>query len=137
MEKRTLSSEKKFHEPSPRIKVPSFQEPVITVNKEKKDEVVYANRYIFSKLLSLSAKCGKPVDVQKGLTYPLYPFPLVMAFPDGCKRETSKSKLLEEIIPEIPEQRGGIDIAKNQCVYVIAMIAQMRACLSTVPNAFE
>ena len=113
LEKRILSSEKKFHDPLTRIKVPSIQEPINTLNKEKKDEVVYANSYIVSKLLSLSAKCGKPADFQKALTYPLYSFPLGMAFPDGCKRETSKNKLLEQIIPENPEKREEIDIAKN------------------------
>ena len=37
-----------------------------------------------------------------------------MAFPDRCKRETSKSKLPEEIISEIPGKRGEINIAKNR-----------------------
>ena len=99
--------------------------------------MVYANRYFVSKPLSLFAKYGKQVDFQKALTYHLYPFLLGMTFPDGCKRETLKSKLLEEVIPEIPEKRGDIDIANTECVYVIDMIAQMRMCLSTVPNTFE
>lgn len=46
-----------------------------------------------------------------------------MAFPDRCK-QTSKSKLLEEVIPEILEKTGEIKIAKNQCVYLMDMTSQ-------------
>jgi hypothetical protein len=99
--------------------------------------VVHAVRDIISKLLSLSAKFGKPVDTQKVLGHPLYPLPLSLAFPDGSKRETSKSKLLEEILSDIPDRTGEINIAKDQCVYVIDMIAQLRVCLSTIPDIFE
>ena len=112
LEKRILTSEKKFHDPLPRIKVPSFQETTITIKKDKKVKLVYANRDIISKLLSLSAKFEKPVDFQKASTHPLYPFPLSMAFPDGSKRETQRSKLLQEILPDIPERTGEINIAK-------------------------
>lgn len=106
----------------------------LSPSTKKKDELVYANRYILSKLPSTSGKCGKPVDFQKALTYPLYPFPLGMTFSDGCKQETSKSKFLEEIIPEISEKRGEINIAKSQCVHVIDMIIKIRVCLLIVPN---
>ena len=58
-------------------------------------------------------------------------------FQTDVNKETSKSKLLGEIIPEISEKKGEINVAKDQCVYVIDMIAQMRVCLSTVPNTFE
>ena len=137
LEKRILTSEKKFHDPLPRVKVPSFQETTITIKRDKKVKLVYANRDIISKLLSLSAKFEKPVDFQKASTHPLYPFPLSMAFPDGSKRETQKSKLLQEILPDIPERTGEINIAKDQCVYVVDMIAQLRMCLSMIPDTFE
>ena len=58
-------------------------------------------------------------------------------FQTDVNKETSKSKLLGEIIPEISEKKGEINVAKDQCVYVIDMIAQMRVCLSRVPNTFE
>ena len=99
--------------------------------------MVYANRDSISKLLSLSAKFEKPVDFKKASTHPLYPFPLSMAFPDGSKRETQKSKLLQEILPDIPERTGEINIAKEQCVYVVDMIAQLKMCLSMIPDTFE
>ena len=62
LEKRILTSEIKFHEPLPRVEVPSF-----AIKKEKKDKLVYANRDIISKLLSLSAKFEKPVDFPEGI----------------------------------------------------------------------
>ena len=126
-----MTSEIKFHEPLPRVNVPSFQETTIAIKKDKKDKLVYANRDI-SKLLSLSAKFDKPVDFQKASTHSLYPFPLSMAFPDGSKRETKKSKLLQKILPDIPERTGEINIAKEQCVYVVNRIAQLRMCLSMI-----
>ena len=60
-----------------------------------------------------------------------------MAFPDGSKRETRKSKLLQEILPDIPERTGEINISKEQCVYVVDMIAQLRMCLSMIPDTSE
>ena len=78
-----LTSDINFHEPLQKVKVPSFQEPTITLKKNNKDKVVSANCSIISKLLSFSAKFHKPIDFQKALTYPLHPFPLSMAFPDG------------------------------------------------------
>ena len=116
LENRILHGEKPFHDPIRRVKVPSFLETTVTLNKDKKDKVVYANRDIISKLLSLSAKFEKPIDFQKALSYPLYPIPLSMAFPDGSKRETAKSKLLQEILPDVPEIKGDINTTKNLCV---------------------
>ena len=88
LEKCILTSDINFHEPLRKVKVPSFQEP--TLKKNNKDKVVSANHNIISKLLSLSAEFHKPIDFQKALTYPLYPFLLIMAFTDGSKREIQK-----------------------------------------------
>jgi len=86
----------------------------------------------------LSAKFEKPIDFQHALSYPLYPYPLRMAFPDGSKRETSKSKLLHEILPDVPDKNlielGAI---KMQCGYIIDMIAQLRVCLVSVPETLQ
>jgi len=61
-----------------------------------------------------------------------------MAFPDGSKRETSKSKLLHEILPDVPDKNlielGAI---KMQCGYIIDMIAQLRVCLVSVPETLQ
>ena len=139
LKKHILISDINFHEPLQKVKVPPFQEPTFTLKKNK-DKVVSANRNIISKLLSLSAKFHKPIDFQKALTYPLHPFPLSMAFPDGSKRETQKSKLLQEILPQVDDSEDihvKEDIVKSETVYIVDMISQLRVCLSAIPDTFE
>ena len=123
-----------------KVKVPSFQEPTITLKKNNKDKVVSANSNIISKLLSLSQKFHKPIDFQKALTCPLHPFPLSMAFHDGSKRETQKSKLLQEILPQVDDSENIYDkedIVMSETVYIVDMISQLRVCLSAIPDTFE
>lgn len=48
-----------------------------------------------------------------------------MAYPDGSKRGTAKSKYLRGIITSIPE-RNDSNSVKGQCVYVIDKVAQFR-----------
>ena len=140
LEKRILTSDINFHEPLRKVKVPSFQEPTITLKKNNKDKVVSANRNIISKFLSLPAKFHKPIDFQKALTYPLHSFPLSMAFPNGSKRETQKSKLLQEILPQVDDSEDihdKEDILKSETVYIVDMISQLRVCLPAIPDSFE
>ena len=139
LEKRLLTSEVDFHDPIPRVKIPTFQETYVKISKHGSEKIVHANRDIISHLLSFSIKFEKPIDFRHALKYPLYPVPLSMAFPDGSKRDSSKSKLLHEIIKNVPDDKSltelGVDKAKS--AYVIDMIAQLRCCISSSPNTFE
>ena len=141
LEKRILTSDINFHEPLRKVKVASFQQPTITLKKNNKDKVVSANRNDISKLLSFSAKFHKKlIDFQKALTYSLHPSPLSMAFPDGSKRETQKSTLLQEILPQVDDSQDihdKEDIVKSETVYIVDMISQLRVCLSAIPDTFE
>ena len=133
-----LTSEKKFHDPITRVKIPTFQEHYIKIKKGGSEKVIQANREVLSKLLSLSAKFGKPIDFKHAFAYPLYPYPLSMAFTDGTKRETSKSQLLHEIIPDIQDKNlAELGVIPSRCGYVIDMIAQLRVCLVSVHETFE
>ena len=58
---------------------------------------VEINRNILGALLSFSAKANQPIDFDSALSYPLSPIPLSLALPDGARRETPKSKLMEII----------------------------------------
>ena len=61
-----------------------------------------------------------------------------MAFTDGTKRETSKSQLLHEIIPDIQDKNlAELGVIPSRCGYVIDMIAQLRVCLVSVYETFE
>ena len=61
-----------------------------------------------------------------------------IAFSDVSKRDPSKSKLLYEILPNIPNNsltELGVDKAK--CTYIIDMVAQIRCCIASPPQTFE
>ena len=74
LEKRILTSEVNFHDPIRRVETPTFQETSVTLKKNGSEKIVYANRDIISRLLSLSTRFEKSLDFRYALTYPLYPF---------------------------------------------------------------
>ena len=134
---RIFSSTKPFHDPIRRNKIPTFQPPKVKLSTSRVTKVIDANRNIIGRLLSISAKMKLPIDFSKALTYPLYGVPLCLAYPDGSRRETQKSKLLEVIAPGIPPLVNGIDIDREQTVFIIDMIAQIRVCATNIPDTFK
>ena len=91
LEKRILTSEVNFHDPMRRVKTPTFQEMSVKLKKNGSEKIVYANGDIISRLLPLSIRFEKSIDFRYASAHPLYPFPVCMAFPDGSKRDSSKS----------------------------------------------
>ena len=91
LEKRILTSEVNFHDPIRRVKTPTFQETSVKLKKNGSEKIVYANGDITSRLLPLSIRFEKSIDFRYASACPLYPFPECMAFPDGSKRDSSKS----------------------------------------------
>ena len=70
--------------------------------------------------------------------YPLYPFLLSMAFPDGSKRDPSKSKLLHEILLNIPDNSPtelGID--KTKCAYVINYFQKDMRGMTIIADTYQ
>lgn len=99
---RILTSNLKFHDPLKRNKIPTFQQPIIKVSSGKVTKVIDTNRNIISRLLSFTPMTQLPIDFEKAFTFPLYVVPLSLAYPDGSRRETQKSKLIQVIAKEIP-----------------------------------
>ena len=93
-----------------------------------------SNQNILGKLLSISAKAAKPINFEKALEYPLYPVPLSLAHPDGSKRSTQKSKLLQVL--GINESNCILP-QKEESALIIDMIAQFRMIVQELPNDFE
>ena len=87
-------STKSFHDPISKSKVKLFKNCIkkLSVTKGNKTYVTEVNRNILAKLTSSSTKTGKAVNFEDALKYPLSPVPLSLAFPDGSKRHTQKSK---------------------------------------------
>ena len=60
----------------------------------------------------------------------------MLAHPDGSMRKTSKSKLVECIIPDNNIWNREI-IDKHMSTYVLDMMAQIRSCINNVPETPE
>ena len=91
------NNNKKLHDPLPRNKRNTFTDSVKTcvIKRDKVTTTVEISRNILGELLSFSAKGSKPIDFNVALTYPLSAIPLSIALPDGTRRKTPKSKLME------------------------------------------
>lgn len=136
LSERLLSSDCKFQDPIKQVKVPSFSSnKKVQLRKDNKLKVVEANRNIIGRLFSISAKTNKPVNLEVALSYPLYPVPLSLATPDGSKRSTQKSTLLE-LLP-IKRNQETEFIKSDFAGYIIDMIAQLRTCLTGCTKTFE
>ena len=79
VQERLVTKSKLFHDPLPRNKIPTFLSNSITIKKDNKIKIVEAKRNILGKLLFLSTKHERPIDLEAVMVYPLYPVPLSMA----------------------------------------------------------
>ena len=135
--KRTLSTEISFHDVIHRNKVPMFHTKKVIVKKDKTIKVINANRDIIGKLLILSTKYNKPIDLEGALTYPLFSVPLSLAYPGGVKRGYQKSNLLPLLMPNFENLNNTNGPNKVHCVYIMDMIAQLRTCFTNLPSTYE
>ena len=67
---RLISGSKLFHDPIKRNKIPSFVSIPVKITQGSKVKVVEANRNVLGKLLSLSTKHEKPIDLVSTLSFP-------------------------------------------------------------------
>ena len=100
--------------------------------------MIEAKGNIIGKLLSISAKEEQGTDFEKALRYPLYSVPLCLAHPDGSRRSSSKSKLLDIIITDPTSiTETPTTIIREQSAFVLDMIAQIRSCITNLPDTYE
>ena len=97
IDNRIKTTEVKIHEPITRNKLLLFKTACkkVEVIKNNKHQLVEINRNILANLLAYSAKSGRAIDFQMALQYPLSSVPLAFANPDGTRRVTKKSRLME------------------------------------------
>ena len=133
---RLFSTTTPFHEKVPRQKPTLFSDTSKPKGKDnKKCDIIEANRNVLAKLLTLSANAQEPIDFNKALEYPLYHVPLSLAYPDGSKRSTQKSKLLEVIL----ENKVDVSISepREASTLILDMIAHYRVIAKDLPATFE
>ena len=125
-----------FHDPIKKQKPTLFSGEQVKIKQtDQTKEVLKVNRDILGKLLSLSIKFQKPINFQEALMYPLCPVPLSLAFPDGTKRSTTKSKLLAIIGPK--ENAEEVSEERSCETLVVDLIAQFRTISKDLPQTFE
>ena len=66
--------------------------------------------------------------------YPLCPVPLSLAFPDGTKGSTTKSKLLAIMVPK---ENSEVSEERSRETLVVDLIAQFRTISKNLPQTFE
>ena len=100
------SDTKKFFDPINRTKLKTFKESFKSQKnkngKEKQREIV-AQRDVLGLLVAKSYEQNAPVDVDKGLSYPLSPVPLSLATADGAIRKSAKSNLYQCAFDDLQE----------------------------------
>ena len=135
IDSRYKSNYKAFHDPIPKCNVKLFKNLTkkITVAKGKQTHVAEVNRNILAKLTSLSARTGKVVNFEDALKYPLSSVPLSISFPDGSKRNTEKSNIMDFL--ELPEP-SCTTLPTTTTDYIIDVMAQIRS-VTQIPSTFE
>ena len=119
----------KIHDSITRNKTKLFKSAGKNVVLHHKEQVVEVNRDILGKLLAHSAKTQKAIDFKKALTYPLCPIPLCFAHPDGTRRTTAKSKLMDEILTYCnqPVDPSSFQVPKDRfAAYLVDLMALVR-----------
>ena len=83
-------------------------------------------------------KANQLINFEEALKYPLNTLtvPLCLVHPDRFNEKNPKSKLVECIIPDNNIQNKEI-IDERMSAYLLDMMAQIRSCVSNVPQTFE
>ena len=134
--KRIRSTEMKVHDPIKRQELTLFKNAgkTVTVKAKNKREIIEANQNVLGKLLAHSAKT---IDFERALTNPLYPVPL--AFPDGTRRTTAKSKFMEVILSYCSSSTDPKDVRlpdRANSTYLVDLMAWIRT-MAGVPDIYH
>ena len=131
----------KIHDPITRNETKLFKSAGknVVLHHKNKEQVVEVNRDILGKLLAHSAKTQRAIDFKKAFTYPLCPIPLCFAHPDGTRRTTAKSKLMDEILTycDEPVDPSSFHVPKDRfAAYLVGLMALVRT-LSGVCDTYK
>ena len=128
---------KEFYAKLPKLKVKLFSQTSQKVQIKGKAKVIEDNSNVISKLLALSSKLNRKIDMQASL-YPLSAVPLSLPHPDGSRKTTKKSVLtdiLMESANAVVEQE--YPDKENVSAYLIDLMALIRARHTTPPTFKE
>ena len=137
VESRIKSTVAKIHDPIKRQKCSLFKNAgkKVKVNQFQITQTLEVNRQILSKLLALTAKYDKPIDFAIALKFPLCPVPLSLAYPDGTRRKTTKSSLMNIVTNYCNFTDPEPLPAKQGTVYIVDLMALIRM-ITRVPETY-
>ena len=141
IDNRIKTAEVKIHEPITRNKLLLLKNACkkVEVIKNNKHQLVEINGNILGKLLVYLAKSGRAIDFQTALQYPLSSERLAFTNPDGTRRNTKKSQLMEimlSYVNDLPDY-SDVRIQKEQiAAYLVDLMALIRA-LPGVCDTYE
>ena len=125
---RLTSDATKFFKEIHRIKIQLFSHTgkKVEVVVNGKSKLIEANSNIISKLLALSTKFDRKIDMKIALSYPLCFTPLNLAHSDGARRKTDKS-MLAKILLKLRAQETAYPKKHDVIAYILDLMAMIRA----------
>ncbi|KAG1652172.1 hypothetical protein GQR58_026483 [Nymphon striatum] len=129
---RIKSTDVPIHDPIKRNKLLLFKNSSkkVEVKQDSKQSLVEVNRNILAKLLAHSAKTGSAINFQAALEYPLSSVPLAFANPDGSRRVTKKSQLMEVVLSYSEQEtmhEPSIIPKEETAAYLVDLMALIRS----------
>ena len=127
-----------FFDPISRLPWRSFQDNIKRTtlqNARGQMKNVAVQRDILGILAAKSSEENMPVNIDKALTYPLAPVPLSLTTPDGTRRSTPKSQMMEVVLTSLDLTNTTNEIPEN-AVYIIDLVAYLRS-LMNIPDTFR
>ena len=107
------------------------------VKHQNKQKTIEINRNILAKRLAYTAKTGRTIDLRKALTFQLSLLPLCFAHPNGTRRTTQKSQLMETILSYCVEVPTFVALSKqNISAHMVDLMALIRT-LQAVRETYE
>ena len=129
---RIKSTDVPIHDPIKRNKLLLFKNASkkVEVKYDCKKSLVEVNRNILAKVLAHSAKTGRTINFQAALAYPLSSVPLAFANPDGSRRVTKKSQLMEIVLSYSEQEtmhESNLIPKEATAAYIVDLVALIRS----------
>ena len=103
---------------------------------QNKQQMIEANKDDLGKLLAISAKNDTAIGFEEAVKFPLHSLPLCLAFPNGTRRTTAKSKIMEVILSCCNASTDPKDCdlpERATSTYLVDLMALVR----TMPRLFD
>ena len=124
VKERIQENSKSFNDSIQKSKLQTFKNAgKAKVIRNGKTALIEVNRNAIGRLLAISAKFEKNIEFKVALAYLLTSVPLSLSSPDGSRRVTQKSKLME-VFSQYQEENDVV-VEIDAKIFVVDFIAQI------------